>query len=100
MPRTGQFLVALFARDNLLPQYRQEALEGLSKLNKTDYLTELFAAIERIDKGAHGHSDHVLHDLAHLLTTRKPDELATLRPRLEKLAAGGRLALARQVGYI
>lgn len=100
MPRTGPVLLALLARDGVLPQYREEALAGLSKINKTDTLTELFAAIQRIDKGEPGHSDHVLHDLAHLLTTRRPTELATLRPRLEKLAAGGRLALTRQVAYV
>ncbi|MCC6418225.1 MAG: HEAT repeat domain-containing protein [Gemmataceae bacterium] len=99
MTRTAPVYMALLSREGVLPKYRHEALEGLAKLNRTDVLTELFAAIERIDTSADT-SPHVLHDLAHLLTERKADELKALRPRLEKLAAGGRLPLTRQVGYV
>lgn len=100
MPRTGPVYFALLARDGILSQYRQEALEGLAKIHKTDYLSELFNAIERVDKGGHGHSDMVLHDLAHLLTGRAPKELAPLKPRLENLARAGRMPLTRQVAYV
>src|SRR5262249_57616026 len=99
MARTAPVYMALLSRDGVLPQHRHEALAGLAKLNKTDVLTELFAAIERIDR-SEDTPPHVLHDLAHLLTERKADELKAVRPRLEKLATAGRLPLTRQVGYV
>src|SRR5262249_33258439 len=100
MARSAPVFLALLARENVPPQFRQEALEGLAKINKSDLLTELFAAIERIDRSENGHGDHVLHDLAYLLTARKAAELSAIRPRLEKLAAGARLPLTRQVAYV
>ncbi|HYT87857.1 MAG TPA: HEAT repeat domain-containing protein, partial [Gemmataceae bacterium] len=99
MTRTAPVYMALLSRDGVLQKDRHEALMGLAKLNKTDLLTELFAAIERVDQGT-GQSEHVLHDLAHLLTERKPAELKAVQPRLEKLAANARLPLTRQLAYV
>ncbi|MCI0683609.1 MAG: GDSL-type esterase/lipase family protein [Gemmataceae bacterium] len=100
MPRSAPVYVALLSRDNILPQFREEALHGLAKINKTDFLTELFATMERIDRGGHGQSEMVLHDLGHLLSTRPAGELATQRPRIEKLAAAAKMAMTRQVAYV
>ncbi len=99
MPRNGPVYMALLSRGGVLPQYRHEALEGLAKIHKTDLLTELFAAIERVDRSEDGHSAHVLHDLAHLLTERKAEELKAVRSRLEKLAETARMPLTRQLAY-
>jgi putative heme-binding domain-containing protein len=98
--RSAPVYTALLSRDGVLPQFRVEALEGLAKENKTDFLTELFAAIERIDHGGHGQSDAVMHDLGHLLTGRPRSELAELRPRLEKLAQSARMSMTRQMAYV
>ena len=98
MPRSTPVLVAMLSRDNVPPPYRQEALEGLARLNKSDVLTELFAAIERIDAGP-AHSDHVLHDLVQFFSGRDVKEFAKIRPRLEKLSARAHLPLTRQVAY-
>jgi putative heme-binding domain-containing protein len=99
MARSAPVYRALLTREGVLPHYRHEALQGLAKLNKTDVLTELFAAIERLDRSEEAHAAHCLHDLAHLLTERKASELAPARPRLEKLAGAGRLPLTRQLAY-
>jgi putative heme-binding domain-containing protein len=100
MPRSTPVYLALLSRDGVLPQFREEALSGLASINKSDYVSELFTAIERIDKGGAGHSDHVLHDLGHLLTARDAKELAKFRPRLEKIAVAARMPLTRQVAYV
>jgi putative heme-binding domain-containing protein len=97
--RSAPVYKALLTREGVLPQYRHEALEGLAKLNKTDVLTELFAAIERLDRSPDAHAAHCLHDFAHLLTERKAAELAEARSRLEKLTTAGRLPLTRQLAY-
>jgi putative heme-binding domain-containing protein len=99
MARSGPVYRALLTREGVLPHYRHEALKGLAKLNRTDVLTELFAAIERLDRSEEAHAAHCLHDLAHLLTEHKASELASTRSRLEKLAGTGRLPLTRQLAY-
>jgi putative heme-binding domain-containing protein len=99
MPRSAPVFVAMLTLDNVPPQFRQEALEGLARINKNGVLTELFAAIERIDKGP-AHSDHVLHDLVQFFSGRDTKEFAKIRLRLEKLAAGARMPLTRQVAYV
>ncbi len=98
--RTVPVFHALLARDGVLPQVRVEAIDGLARANKTDFLAELFAAIQRIDKGGHGQSDAVIHDLGHLLTGRPTAELTRLRPEIEKLAHGARMSMTRQVAYV
>jgi putative heme-binding domain-containing protein len=98
--RSGPVYAALLSREGVLPAQRKEALAGLAKLNKTDELTELFAAIERIDQGTGHHGAHVLSDLAQLLTERKADDLARARPRLEQLATKARQPITRQVAYV
>jgi len=99
MPRSGPVYLALLSRDNILPQYRQEAVEGLAKLNKTDFMTELLAAMERIDQG-HGQGHHALHDLGHLLSGRPASELTAIRPRLERITRTARQAMTRQMAYV
>jgi putative heme-binding domain-containing protein len=100
MPRNQIVYNAFLVREGVPPQFRLEALEGLAKINKTDALTETFAAIERIDRSSDHHGGHVLHDLAYLLTTRKSEELAAIRPRLHDLAGKARQSLTRQVVYV
>jgi putative heme-binding domain-containing protein len=97
--RSPLVYAALLSRDNVPPQFRQEALEGFARINKTDVLTELFTAIERIDKSP-THSDHALHDLVQFFSGRDGKAFAKIRPGLEKLAAGARMPLTRQVAYV
>ena len=104
MARSEPVYLAMLTRDGVAAQFRKEALEGLAKLHKTDYLTELFEAIERADGGHSPHStggqgEHVIHELAILLTARDAKEVEVQRGKLEKLATRGRLPLTRQVAY-
>jgi putative heme-binding domain-containing protein len=100
LPRTPPVLMALLAREGVLPQTRIEALESLAKTNKTDLLTELLAAIERSERKDHRESGHAIHDLGHLLTTQPSAALAAIRPKLERIALGGQTPLSRQIGYV
>ena len=49
LPRTEMVYVALLSRDQIVHDYRHEALMGLADLHGSDMLTELVAAIERAD---------------------------------------------------
>src|SRR5262249_34788121 len=100
MSRSATVYQALLARDGVLPDYRKEALAGLAKANRTDQLTELFAAIQRIDASENLHAAHVLTDLASLLAIRPARELASIRPQLEALAGNARQPITRQVALV
>ncbi|HLJ11872.1 MAG TPA: PVC-type heme-binding CxxCH protein [Planctomycetaceae bacterium] len=100
LSRSGPVYQALLSRDGVLPDIRKEALEGLAKTNRTDFLTELFAAIQRIDASENLHAAHVLSDLASLMAARPAAELATIRPMLEKLSGQARQAVTRQVALV
>jgi putative heme-binding domain-containing protein len=100
LPRTQMVYLALLARDQIVHDYRHEALLGLAKLNRTDELTELMAAIERGDRNQGAGGDAVLSDLAHMLTGRPRAELQTVRERLAKLAAESRRPFTRQIAYV
>lgn len=100
MPRTPLVYAALLSRDGILPEYREEAVNGLAKANKTDAVSELFAAIDRLDKADHHDGGHVLHDLAALLAKRQAAELAGVRERLEELATQARQPVTREVAYV
>ncbi len=67
LPRTALVYQAMLSRPQVPPQYRQEALEGLAKLNETSPQTELIAAIERLDQGDAERGRQVLPELSHLL---------------------------------
>ncbi len=100
MSRSASVYHALLSRDGVLPDNRKEALQGLAKINKTDVLTELFAAIKRVDGSENQHAAHVLSDLASLLATRPAQELAVIRPQLEQLAAQAHQPVTRQVAFV
>lgn len=98
LPRSREVYQALLLRENILSQYRLEALAGLAKLNNTTVALEAIAVIETIDKGAG--PAVVLSDLAHVLAEQKPADLAVGRARLEKIAASGQSSLGREIAYV
>lgn len=105
MPKTAPVLIALLTRDGVLPSLRQDALESLAKLNKTEPMEQLLTMIGEIDSGhgAHAavdHSGHALHDLGLLLSQRKEAELKKVRPRLEKLALSAKQSTTRQTALV
>jgi putative heme-binding domain-containing protein len=95
----GEFVyVALLGRKGLDKKYRLEALEGLSKLHKSDALTELLAGIEDLDKKGEASLDP-LHDLVALLVASPAKDLASNRSRLESMAREAQLPITRQAGF-
>ncbi len=100
MPRTDLVYQALLTRDNIVHDYRHEALMGLAKSHGTDMLTELLQAVRRLDKDESDVSRRVLGDLAHMLTSESPADLKKARDTIAAIASGASHALTRQVAYV
>src|SRR5262249_31623999 len=95
-----EFLV----RKGVREEHRKEALTGLAKLEKKSEIRILLDAIQSHDQSparARGDtSESVLFDLARLLTSRPPAELADVRGDLVKMGTNGNSAVARQLGFV
>ncbi len=89
---------ALLSRPGLGPQFRSEALQGLSALNKTDRVAELIAGIGRLDQ-SDGEQTSVLGELALRLTTASPRDLQPKRDGLEEVASSARRPLTRRAAF-
>ena len=100
MARSLPVYVALLTRQGVLEQYRLEAVRELAKANNTDELTELLTAIDRLDRSDASDTEHVLNDLARMLTSRNSTELTAARERVEKLAASANRPITRQIAYV
>ncbi|HEV3021155.1 MAG TPA: PVC-type heme-binding CxxCH protein, partial [Pirellulales bacterium] len=100
LPRTPLVYQALLSRDQVAPEYRQEALRGLAKHNRTDVATELLAAFSRIDQADVPQSDAILYDLAHVLTDLPAADLQRMRDAVARLAAQAHRPFTRQIGYV
>lgn len=89
---------ALLARPGLRPQYRQEAIDSLAALQRTEPLHQVIAGIERID--AEEQDDKtVLHELAVMLTQAPATELLAHRGDLVRMATSGKRALTRRIAF-
>jgi putative heme-binding domain-containing protein len=95
----GVYLELLF-RKGVRDEYRQEALAGLTKLEKKSPLRVLLGAIRDKDNEQDSQDESVVFDLIRLLTSRGASELAAVRPELEKMATDARLPVTRQLGYV
>jgi putative heme-binding domain-containing protein len=100
LPRTPTVYLALLSRDQIVHDYRHEALMGLAKINGTDMLTELLSAMERSDRNDAPSGAAVLSDLAHMLTGTRPDELKAIHDRLAALSTSARRPFTRQMAYV
>ena len=89
---------ALLARPALQPHFREEALEALTTLKKSDRATELLAGIHRLDQ-KEGGAPSQLYELAALLTAETPQQLRTKRSQLEQIAAGANNGSARRAAF-
>ena len=88
---------AMLERPGIEPRIRQQALEGLSKLNGSQPLQELIAALDRLDgKPASGQPTQ---DLAKMLVAVDPKTLSSARGDLERLALRSRNDATRQGGF-
>lgn len=97
-PKYRPVYEALLSRPGLGPQYRSEAIKGLSMLNKSDRMAELIAGIKRLDR-RDGSDASVLHELAEQLTTAPPKDLKSKRIALQQVATGSQHALTRRVAF-
>ena len=100
MARSKPVYVALLSRHGVVHKFRHEALRGLAKSNGTDLITELLSAMTRLDQSESEHAGHVLSDLAHMLTKQPPEDFASYRSHIEKLATSARRSVTRQVAYV
>lgn len=90
---------ALLDRQGIDRVYRQEALRELAKLHGGDELSELLAAVTRVDQGSDQGAGALL-DLAQIVSGLPPKQLAAKREALAQLAAEGKRPVARQIGYV
>jgi putative heme-binding domain-containing protein len=95
----GVYLELLF-RKGVRDEYRQEALAGLSRLEKHNEVRVLVDAIRSQDERRATQDESVVFDLVRLLTGRPADQLARARADLERLATAANLPVTRQLGYV
>jgi putative heme-binding domain-containing protein len=99
MERTPGVLLELLFRPGVRDEFRREALAGLAKQDGKPELQVLVNAIKSHDESS-STEESVAFDLARLLTGRAQAELNMARPDIERLAANGRTATTRQIGYV
>ncbi len=88
---------AILTRAGMSPQYREEALDGLVKLHRSDAATELLAALAALD-AEDRQQQRTGRQLSTMLLDQPMSVLAGKRPALaEATAADNRLV--RSVGY-
>ncbi len=96
LPKTRGVYRAMLTRPNITQKDREEAVEGLAKMEGSSEVPVLLNAIERADK--QGASSRVISDLATILTTRYDrSQLVDARNRLETLAGDAESPVVRQV---
>jgi azurin len=88
---------AMLERPGIEPRIRQQALEGLSKLNGSQPLQELIAALDRLD--GRPASTQPTQDLAGMLAKVDAKSLSSARVDLERLALRSRNDATRQGGF-
>ena len=97
-PRVEPVFIAFLERTGLDPKYREEALAGLATLRKTDRLSELLAALDRLD-GQGTNATAAINDLAVLLAKSKSADLAAKKPALEALIGRAENPLVRRAAF-
>jgi putative heme-binding domain-containing protein len=108
LPRTPMVYQALLTRPQVLEKYREEAAMALAKRNKSDMMTELLAAMDRIDKSSLPDAQSVLFDLAHMITMGghghdhgpMHGDFAKYRNQIQKLATAAKRPITRRVAYV
>ncbi len=96
-PESEPVLLARLERKSLDLNARNGAIDGLTKARKTDRISEIITALQRLDanKGA----ATAMNDLGILLAANPASDLAKARPSLNKLAESAEQAPVRRAGY-
>ena len=97
--RSRLVFVEMLYRPGLRDESRREAVEGLAQLDKQSELRVVMEAIHNLDATQSKAEPSVVFDLVRQLTGRSPEELASARAELEKLATSAKQPVFRQIGY-
>jgi putative heme-binding domain-containing protein len=100
LKRSRGVYVELLFRKGVRDDYRKEALAGLAKLDNKSEVRVLVDAVRSQDDQGAGQDESVVFDLVRLLTDRKADDLAAVRPDLEQMATAARLPVTRELGFV
>jgi len=94
-PKYKPVYEALLTRKGLEKKYREEAVEALTKLDKTDAASVLLEAIGKVD----AEDKSTPRELASLLMAQKPEALAAQKEKLQSLAKESESPLVKQAAY-
>jgi azurin len=94
-PKYKPVYEALLARKGIEKKYREEAVEGLAKLNNSDPVSVLLEAIGKTEAD----DKTTPRELASLLMAQKPATLAAQKEKLESLAKESDNATVKQAAY-
>lgn len=97
--RTHIVCLELLERPGLRDELRREILLELSGLEKRPPLPILLDSLRAIDAAPQARAESVFFDLARLLFSFEPAELAGHRAEFERLAKSGAQPLARQLAF-
>ncbi len=100
MDRGKRVCEEILARPNILEEHRKDAIARLAEINGTDELTELLAAINRLDASESEFAGMVLNDFAHVLTMEPPHGLMDRKDQLMQMAQEGARPITRQVAWV
>ncbi len=100
MKRNHAVYLELLFRAGVRDEFRQQALDGLAKLENKSELKVLLDATWGQDQHPDNQDQSVVFDLVRLLTDRPATELAAVRGELEKMATDGQLPVTRQLGFV
>jgi putative heme-binding domain-containing protein len=102
MERDRAVCQEMLFRRGVRDEYRKEALAFLANREHKGEVMVLLNAIKGRESGISGQEsadESVVFDLVRLLTSHSADELAAVRPELERLATTAKLPVTRQFGF-
>ncbi len=95
-PKVEPVFIAILERKGLDAKYREDALQGLVDLHKSDRVSELLTALQRLDAQE---SAPALSDVGLLLVKSKAVDLIAKKTELEALVGKAQKSATRQVAY-
>jgi putative heme-binding domain-containing protein len=100
LPHRAAVFEELLSRPQVLHDVRHEAVHHLAMANGASMMTELMAAVDRLDRTESSTAEQVLGDLAHMITAQPETEFSKFRDRIEQLARDGHTPITRQIAYV
>ncbi|HEX4795620.1 MAG TPA: plastocyanin/azurin family copper-binding protein [Humisphaera sp.] len=94
-PKYKPVYEAMLARAGFDRKYRQEAVEALAKLNKSDPVIEILTAIGKVDPS----DKQTVRELVSMLMAQKPAALIAQREKIQSLATDSESNAVKQAAY-